>query len=86
MTLGEMLEKFLQVDHMVCDNDGKQLHWGYLKQPMWPQHPLGSWRWLKQVFGDVQVLRFCDRACYIEFLQKGRAKELRGGQESIDPV
>ena len=79
MTLSQKVEKFLQVDSLVCANDSKKLGppWGYLKLAMWPQYPLGSWKWLKQLLtGDTMVIRFCDNKCFAEFAGNQRLTEI----------
>lgn len=77
MTLAQKINKFLQTDNMTCANDAKPLKWGYRKLAMWPQYPLGSWKWLKQLLiGDTFVLRFCDDFCFKEFITRGKMEEI----------
>ena len=76
MTLGQKLEHFLQVDKLICVYDGKRLGppWGYYKVKGYPQWPLGSWHWLKQFFGDDDVMRFCNKQEYLEFIRNGNTR------------
>ena len=70
------ISRFLQVDHLICDFDGRPLNgWkGYIKDDLHPQFFFFTWGWLKSFFGDHHVLRFCDRECYRRFLLEGRMR------------
>ena len=65
--------RFLQVDHLVCDYDGKPLNGfrGYKKWDYHDQYFYFTLGWLKAFFGDHQVLRFHDDDCKARFLKDG---------------
>ncbi len=69
------IERFLGVANMVCAFDGKELEWPYYKLSGWMQYPLFSWRQIKQRFiGDNDVLRFCSRECYVQWVKGQRVE------------
>jgi hypothetical protein len=77
MTLKDSINRFLQTDKLVCNLDGKKLGppWGYYKVKGYSQFPLLSWQWVKVFFGDNDVMRFCNKQEYLEFLRNGNLRQ-----------
>jgi hypothetical protein len=77
LTLRQSVLRFLRLDNWVCDYDGKELKFPYIKWSSWVQHPFFTFSWLKQVlFGDNRVLRFHNEECQRLFFTEGKMKEV----------
>jgi hypothetical protein len=75
--LNPTVAKVLGLEHWVCDYDGKELKFPYIKWASWQQYPFFTAHWLAQVlFGDNRVLRFHDENCQRLFFTEGRMREV----------
>lgn len=73
----EAVLKFLGLEHWVCDYDGRELKFPFVKWARWPQYPFFTLKWLIQtLFGDNRVLRFHNDECERLFFTEGKMKEV----------